>query len=249
MGKKKDKEFKASPFDYMGGGRIRELGDRLGVDASDYNINYGRTSGSGRNYKGDRDDYDKAVALAANDNYSMRRTAEAQAMAGNKDFKKFAKKGFKNVGKVYEANELMRDLHKEAGNGGSFSSASDYAGVTHRSVQADRKAEAEQYKNDFALGADLAALREEMDTRFDEHKENTLPTQLAADPPESSPTDDYELNLGTVGNDIFGSGSPQEQAQADEFKTNAVAQVKKGIQLSDVETRGPKSGVIPGTGF
>ena len=53
---------------------------------------------------------------------------------------------------------------------------------------------------------------------------NTL-TELASD--ARAPTDDYELNLGTVGNDIFGGGSPQEQAQADEFKTDAVAQVRK----------------------
>ena len=109
--------------------------------------------------------------------------------------------------------------------------------------------EAEGYKQDFALGADLAALKEEMNKRFDETSENAPPSTLAEDPPESSPTEDYELNLGGVGSDIFGGGSPQEQEQAEEFKANAVANVKKGIQLSNVETRGPRSGVRPGAGF
>ena len=165
MGKKsKDKKdkFKASPFDYMGGGRIRELGDRYGVDSKDYNINYGRTSDSGRTYKGDRDDYDEAVRKAAMSDYDTRRTMEAQAMAGNKDAKKFAKKGFKNIGKVYEGNELMRKLHKDEGNGGSFSSASDFAGLTHKSVKADRAAQTAAYDETYAKTTDLNALKDKL---------------------------------------------------------------------------------------
>lgn len=162
MGKKKDKEFKANPFDYMGGGRIRELGDRYGVDHKDYNINMGRTSGSGRDYKGDRDDYDEAVRKAAMSDYDTRRTMEAQAMAGNKDAKKFAKKGFKNIGKVYEGNELMRQLHKDEGNGGSFSSASDYAGLTYKSVKADREAQTAAYDEKYAKTTDLNDLKDKL---------------------------------------------------------------------------------------
>ena len=165
MGKKnkdnKDK-FKANPFDYMGGGRIRELGDRYGVDHRDYNINMGRTSGSGRSYKGDRDDYDEAVRKAAMSDYDTRRTMEAQAMSGNKDAKKFAKKGFKNIGKVYEGNELMRKLHKDEGNGGSFSSASDFAGLTYKSVKADRNAQTAAYDETYAKTTDLNALKDKL---------------------------------------------------------------------------------------
>lgn len=152
---KKSKEFKANPFDYMGGGRIRELGDRYGVDHKDYNINMGRTSDGGREYKGDRDDYDEAVRKAAMSDYDTRRTMEAQAMAGNKKANKFAKKGFKNIGKVYEGNELMRKLHKKEGNGGSFSSASDFAGLTHASVKADRDAQTAAYDEKYATKNDL----------------------------------------------------------------------------------------------
>ena len=249
MGKKKDKKFRASPFDFMAGGRVKKMGDELGVDSSEYNINYGRPSGSGRTYKGDRDDYMKAVLRAKANHYDTRRTLEAAALSGKGKAKKILDSGFKDFGDAMNAQNFLEKAAKRHGQGGQYTNISDHMGLTQSMVERDRRKQTEGYKNDFALGADLAALREEMDTRFDEHKENTPPTELASDPPESSPTDDYELNLGTVGNDIFGGGSPQEQAQADEFKTNAVAQVKKGIQLSDVETRGPKSGVIPGTGF
>ena len=182
MGKKnkdnKDK-FKSNPFDYMGGGRIRELGDRYGVDHSDYNINMGRTSGSGRTYKGDRDDYDEAVRKAAMSDYDTRRTMEAQAMAGNKDAKKFAKKGFKNIGKVYEGNELMRKLHKDEGNGGSFSSASDFAGLTYKSVKADRDAQTATYDETYAKTTDLNALKDKL-------MKQASDKAVAADPIEPS---------------------------------------------------------------
>ena len=248
MGKKKDKKSKGSSYFeyYTGSGKIGEMMDRFDIKGvrSVKPDNIGATPDS---YNRSREDVDKDIAKAMMNDYDYRRSMEAAAMAGNKDAKKFAKKGFKG-GNIYDAQQTMRDLKDEYVGGGGMNGPKNRAGLTYALVKEDRQKQTEGYENDFALGADLAALREEMDTRFDEHKENTPPTELAADPPEA-PTNDYELNLGTVGNDIFGGGSPQEQAQADEFKTDAVAQVKKGIQLSDVETRGPKSGVIPGTGF
>ena len=209
MGKKtKDKKdkFKSNPFDYMGGGRIRELGDRYGVDHRDHNINMGRSSGSGRDYKGDRDDYDEAVRKAAMSDYDTRRTMEAQAMAGNKDAKKFAKKGFKNIGKVYEGNELMRKLHKKEGNGGSFSSASDFAGLTYKSVKADREAQTNEYKDMFASKEDLDALSQQQ--------------QAAATKPEYKPSPEIAeakervktYESGAFDKGVYGGGGDDEQS-------------------------------------
>ena len=184
MGKKKDKKdkFESNPFDYMGGGRIRELGDRYGVDHKDYNINMGRNSGSGRSYKGDRDDYDEAVRKAAMSDYDTRRTMEAQAMSGNKDAKKFAKKGFKNIGKVYEGNELMRDLHKEYGNGGSFSSASDFAGLTYKSVKADRDAQTATYDKQYASQDMLNSKIAELKDTLKAQEEQQAPVEIEESP-------------------------------------------------------------------
>ena len=177
--KKKDKKdkFKSNPFDYMGGGRVRELGDRYGVDHKDYNINMGRNSGSGRNYKGGRDEYEEAIRKAAMSDYDTRRTMESQAMAGNKDAKKFAKKGFKNIGKVYEGNELMRKLHKKEGNGGSFSSASDFAGLTYKSVKADRNKQTEEYDAKYASQQMLNDKIEELKGKFKEEKKADEPVE------------------------------------------------------------------------
>lgn len=242
MGKKnkdnKDK-FKSNPFDYMGGGRIRELGDRYGVDHSDYNINMGRTSGSGRTYKGDRDDYDEAVRKAAMSDYDTRRTMEAQAMAGNKDAKKFAKKGFKNIGKVYEGNELMRKLHKDEGNGGSFSSASDFAGLTYKSVKADRDAQTASYDAKYAKTTDLNSLKDKLMAQA---------TEDAAKPIEPSDRmaaveDRMESASGNAPPSMFDKDNAQP-AKADDQKDAArnfledyKLDVAKGANIkSDIET-------------
>lgn len=227
MGKKKDKEkFKANPFDYMGGGRVRELGDHLGVDASDYNINYGRTSGSGRTYKGDRDDYNEAVARAADSNYSFRRNAEAQALAGNKDFKEYAKNGFENVGDVVDANTLMRKLHKKAGMGGSFSSASDYAGVTHRSVQSDRDKLMEDLMAKTQAATPEAAPEPPPEAQFSITEEEDFANDEARD----ARIDEYERNRAFSG--LIGDENTQDYM--DNYKFN----VASGLRNAGVETRG-----------
>ena len=137
---------------------------------------------------------------------------------------------------------------KEYVGGGGMNGPENIASLTYATAKADREAEAEG-KQDFALGADLVALRKEMDDRFDKKSENILPAKLSetAEVAEST-SNDYELNLGGTGTDIFGGGTPREQSDAQDFADGAIAQVKEGVKLSNVETRGPKSGVIL-TGF
>ena len=244
MGKDKRKgKERSSTFDYMtGGGKIGKLMDRYDIEGASYgSVQRGGTQRS-------QEDVDRDIAEAMRGDYDTRRSMEAAAMAGDKEAGKFAKKGFKE-GNIYSAYDKMKALKKEHVGGGGMNGAKNTAGLTHALVQHDRRKQTEGYNKDFALGADLAALKEEMNGRFDEQAENVTPSTLAEDPPADKPTDDYELNLGGTGTDIFGGGSPQEQEQAEEFKTNAVANVKKGIQLSNVETRGPRSGVRPGAGF
>jgi hypothetical protein len=70
--------------------------------------------------------------------YDTRRTMEAAAMAGNKDAKKYAKKGFK-AKNIYEAYDVMRDLKKEYVGGGGMRGAKNEAGLTYALVKADRE--------------------------------------------------------------------------------------------------------------
>jgi len=180
MGKKnKDKkEFRRSPFDYMEGGRIKKLGDRYGVDSSDYNINMGRNDGGhGRTYKGDRDDYEKAVAAAAMRDYDTRRTMEAKAMAGKKKARKYAEEGFGNIRDVIKANNMRERWHKKDGNGGSFSSASDFAGQTMRAVEEEREKQTADYRNEFATIKDMNALRDDLEAQAEVTNTQPAPIQ------------------------------------------------------------------------
>ena len=167
MGKKKDKEkskFRASPFDYMEGGRISKMGERYGVDKSDYNVNYGRDQSGpgGSKYKGGREEYEKAIQDAAMRDYDTRRTMEAQAMSGKKKARKYAEEGFGSIEDVIKANNMRERWHKKAGNGGSFSSASDFAGQTMRAVERDREKFIAANDAKYASKADLASMKDKM---------------------------------------------------------------------------------------
>ena len=138
MGKKKKKDkFQESPFDYMNGGRIRQIGDNLGLNRDDFVVD----GGNGRTDRGrsfDKDAYRKAVVDRMNNDYDVRRTMEAASMSGKKNAKKFATNGFKNIDAVIKGQDLLKKYHKKYQGGGQFSSASDYAGLSHIMVQKDR---------------------------------------------------------------------------------------------------------------
>ena len=153
MGKKKEKTFRASPFDYMKGGRIAEMGERYGINKDDYNVGFERAGHP--DGKGDRDDYEEAIRRAAMSDYDTRRTMEAQAMSGKKKAQKYAEGGFNNIQDVIKANNMRERWHKNAGNGGSFSSASDFAGQTHRAVERERSKQTAAYDKTYAKTTDL----------------------------------------------------------------------------------------------
>ena len=59
-------------------------------------------------------------------------------MAGNKDAKKYAKKGFK-AGGIQDAYGVMRDLKKEYVGGGGMGGAKNRASLTYAMVKEDRR--------------------------------------------------------------------------------------------------------------
>ena len=142
MGKNKDKKekFKASPFDYMEGGRISKMGERYGVDKSDYNVGYDRNDGgTGRTYKGGRKEYEEAIQKAATADYQTNRSIEAAALSGKKKATEMAGKGFNNIQDVIKANNMFEKMHGRRGNGGEFSSSRDQVGLTQSLVERERR--------------------------------------------------------------------------------------------------------------
>jgi len=93
--------------------------------------------------------------------YDYRRSMEAGAMAGNKDAKKFAKKGFK-AGNIYSAAETMRDLKDEYGGGGGMNGERNRASLTYDLVKADREAQTAAYDEKYAKTTDLNELKDKL---------------------------------------------------------------------------------------
>ena len=104
MGKKNKGGTGSEAFDYsFGVGEAKSLMKRYGIEGA--SMGNPRMGGTQRSVK----DVKKDIAAAMMNDYDTRRTLEASAMAGNKDAKKFAKKGIK-AGKIQDAYGVMRDL-------------------------------------------------------------------------------------------------------------------------------------------
>ena len=93
---------------------------------------------TGKSYRS-AEDVEKDLINAARNDYDLRRTVEAAAMSGKKKAIKLQKKGFKNVGDITNWENFSEKAAKRHGQGGDFSSASDYMGLTKSMVQRDRR--------------------------------------------------------------------------------------------------------------
>ena len=86
----------------------------------------------------------------ARNDYDLRRTMEAAAMSGKKKATKLQKKGFKDIDDVRNWQNFSEKAAKRHGQGGDFSSASDYMGLTRSMVERDRQKFSESYRREFA---------------------------------------------------------------------------------------------------
>ena len=136
----------------------RKAMEHVGLDTADYGWNRpGQYSD-----KGDYNDMREDFLKEARNNYDYRRSMEAMAMSGKKKAEKIAEKGFRSTSDVMNAQNMMRKAHERNNNGGDFSSASDYAGVTYNSVQRDRKKQTQAYDEQYAKTTDLNDLKDKL---------------------------------------------------------------------------------------
>ena len=154
-------------------------------------------------------------------------------------------------------------LHKQAGNGGDYSSNEDITNVTNNLVKDSQSAFREDMMSDmdakYATANQLNALQD----KIKERAEQSGPTEISSTLTNAQQNiGEHEDELSSQGANIFGAMGPandlefatQEteaneasgdgQDYANDYKLN----VKGGLQLSGIETRGPNSG-IKGEGF
>ena len=161
---KKNKKARSNSFDYRyGTGDVGELMKRYDIEGTASYHPDMRGPGSG-NENRDKEDVERDIAKAMMNDYDTRRGMEAAAMAGNKDARKFAKKGFKR-GNVFEGYDVLKKLKKEHVGGGGMNGAKNIAGLTHALVKHDREKQTEDYRREFASIKDLNAMRDDLEAQ------------------------------------------------------------------------------------
>ena len=176
----------------------REAMERYGLSTSNYG--WDKSDNPGRYSGGDYDDMRQDFLRAASNDYDTRRGIEAMAMSGNEKAENIAKSGMSTVQNVMLANKLQKKEHKKAGNGGNFSSASDFAGTSYRSVQADRNNFIKDNDAKYASKADLAnmAPAEDPDKGFTDPKDLEVSPELSEAKERASR---FEAGMGAYGGD------------------------------------------------
>jgi len=257
MGKKNKKlEEGLSWIDSMMG-KNRDIEERYGVERASFG---GKPGESGqREAFNDMKNYNDNIVEGFRNDYDARRTLEAAALSGKGKAQKLLDKGFDDVNDVRKAQNFFEKAAKRHGQGGSFSSASDYMGLTQSMVERDRDKQMSKIQGmiDTSLeDMEFADKDEEPAHSYDGEigtrggRENNY-----------SPVVDYEnvYTMANISNGSYstgGEGQAATEASVDGPSLGAAEQlakfqqeVRRGAALAGVQTRGPQSGVIPGDGF
>jgi hypothetical protein len=188
---------------------------RYGLDRSNYAqqgaISQGRVHG-----KGNYDDMEQELLRRAGSDYHTNRAIEASAMAGNKDAQEFAKNGIGNVTDLMKIQEMQKKQHKKMGNGGSFSSASDFAGLSYGLAQKDRDNQTQGYRDEFASKSALADLESKLSSKKQEEDAKFTPEKSEQRLKDEATVEYFDENFATGG--IYGDESERGPAMSDVYK-------------------------------
>ena len=235
MGKKKKNKGGTGSeyFDYAYGvGEAKHMMKRYGVKGAKSVKPSAQTSVSkSRGVDDVKDD----IAKAMMNDYDTRRTMEAAAMAGNKDAKKYAKKGFK-AGNIQDAYGVMRDLKKEYVGGGGMDGAENRAGLTFAAVKADRDKQTQGYRDEFASKTDLEKLQEEQQNALAESVEpkETKPSEELES--AKSKVQAWESGRGGDASSVYGN-SFYDKSQAEDEQTSASVQPDSFLAAKKAELK------------
>ena len=198
--------------------KARKAGERYGIKHSDYGFN---RPGAGGIQKKNPLNYGKDVAAAAMNDYDTRRTIEAAAMSGKKKAEKYAKNGFSDLTDVTKANNMFAKMHERQGNGGEFSSNSDYAGLTYAMVQRDRnKMMDSMTANEQQKEAETGAIAPPSDK-----------LQNARDTVEAFDNKDYEVYSGAQSSDGNDQRQQASQSFLDNFKLDLKSKMRPNLPI------------------
>ena len=243
MGRDKPKKF--SKMGYFEKEEYKdEMAKKLGIQGTKYRDSRGNTQ-----YRRN----DKALNDAIKNNFDYRTSAQhMDGVKGNASMKDFNK---------YERGAVK--LHKQAGNGGQYSSNKDITGVTNNLVRDSQREFRDDIMSDidgkYATAAKLNALQDKIKERAEQSGPVEISSTLTNAQRGVGAYDEDKISQGA---NIFGAIAPandlelaREEVQANEASGDGLdytdkykLNVKGGLQLSGITTRGPGSG-INGEGF
>jgi hypothetical protein len=222
MGKKNKNREKIDQFGYRyKSGDVGDLMRRYGVEGTASYHPSMRGPGSSKKNR-DHEDVNRDIAKAMMNDYDTRRTMEAAAMAGNKDAKKFAKKGIKD-GKVFEAYDVMKDLKKKYVGGGGMDGAKNRAGLTFAAVKADRDAQTASYDKQYASQDMLNNKINELKDKFKTEKETQAPVEYEESPELKAAKERLSGGEYNTTDSIYKSSTPRPEPTTAFRKENEAA--------------------------
>ena len=220
------KKIKAAMDSFLG--KNSDLEERYGVDP----VRFARNDGSVKQGN-TMDEYKEKMTEAARNDPDTRRTLEAAAMSGKGKASKILDKGFKSVDDVRNAQNFFEKAAKRHGQGGDFSSASDYMGLTQSMVERDRRKQDEGYDKKFASKEFLDQKLKDLQKTKDSN---------AGETPEYEESEEYtaakeRLSNGTydTSSSIFKAGAPTEAP------TTAFRQANEPAMKSDDRSKATNS--------
>lgn len=170
-----------------------------------------------------RKKYQGRIDRAINNDYDVRRTLEAKALAGDEDARKFAEGGIKGIQDVSDVHTLFG---REEGD--DFGDQSDYSKRTMEAVDADRTKQ-----NDF-FNKKLEELKAGMKTDEDKVDE-TADVDIEESPEYSAAkkrlSEDAEA-VGTRGASLFKNQAPTENPSTSFRKANEAAPTGNDQQMA-----------------
>ena len=107
--------------------------------------------------------YTDQVQEAARNDYDLRETTAAAARSGKNKAIELEQKGFKDIGDVANWMNFSEKAADRHGQGGDFSSISDWMGLTKSMQKRDRRIQTEGYEKMFATTEDLNSVREDLE--------------------------------------------------------------------------------------
>ena len=194
------------------GGKATKALERYGLDRRDYAsdgaIGQGRVHG-----KGSYDDMEKELLRRASTDYDTRRALEASAMSGNKKAEKFAKNGIGNIKDLMRVQSLQKKQHKKMGNGGDFSSASDFAGLSYGMVKKDRDAQTAAYDKQYASQDMLNSKMDELKEKFKtmEESEKAAPEIVESDELKAARARLAGTDPSSSSDSLYKTGTPRPE--------------------------------------